>query len=1400
MKSSILTSRYLIRTAGVLGLGMAAVFGLTVACNLGGQGGGGTPPNDNGGVGGCALLNIVGNIQIPTGSEFPLLVLYNIDASATDVGGFYVQVASASPDAPEIGEDVIAATGLSPGAYQAFSLPIAQFTAGFYRVGLRFTLGGEAGRCTSSGTLEATGTALPEFTQPASNVLAEEGDDIPIGFDMHDPAGALQWRLFYISTNGPFDEPPDDLGTQIRIGQGDSDIVLWSTSGVPLGVYFVGLSTTASGLTIEETVVAGEWENAVRTILNPFTITLEEPQPPVTENSPLIEVTEPAGTEMAELGEDNVVSIEFEGTIRDLNAVNPTIDVFLDLDNSPGSGNELGVDSNLPPTTTSTTVNTQALELGTYFVYALIDDGVNPAVTDYAPGQIVVALNIPKLDVQEPDLNLPVKPGTEVSVRWTTSNILADAAEVDVFRRAVGADGQPTGAEIVILAPTNAGVHEATFVAAESGRFQVSARIVFNDPTVADLVDVAPRLVQVTTLPLVLWVGDLAEFDADVEPTPRGAIFEGHQFEDNAGSSFAGGEDFNDDNIDDFLIGAQYGKPEFINPTGIGDGEVYLIRGKSARYRGSYNLNEVSSPTIPGAVITGIPPVVTASPPETWGIASMFIASDADGDGVGELLVGLPYVLEDRDEPPDAFGEMFTRPTMFENGGVVVVSSQNNVVNGSYDTTGGRLLLEWVGQDFTERLVCPEPADGCSSSSECNPDWCWLADRFTYYEGDCPGDTAEICDALDPLASPPQFDGCLDNLDFRIDEPDGILDTLEQPTWGFNEYLAVGFLEHYTAIFGEFPCEGEITPCPGCNPNHPSTPGCVCEQWVFNTFTELWELNSGTQCPQTTYDQGTPSYPDTLTCDAEGVPCADQHDFIRNQLNLNFLRRPWLDVDLGSGFYRTSDPEQPWGCRMIGRPMDLGHDELSAFGMSMTQSGTELLISAPDRDAVNGEDVTGLLSTGVNAGIAYLFTFFDLWEGNLAPRPHVYKAGGGGATGADRDVFFSRGGSVPGVSGGLHVAGRPDERIQNLLGIPDFNKDTRPDFVVGGPRANGDNGAAYVVFRRANSLEGDYVLDKLVLPLSDAVRLAGAYIRGNMGEAAQFGASLAGGSAATSGVFDFNGDGVEDIAIGAPNGNSGTGEVLIVFGTNNTLSDPVALDGSILVDALLAQGRAALIMGDQVDGSFGLNMANAGDLDGDGTDDLLIAAPYATPRYDPSPNDAVDQLSSDGLDRNLDGLKDDVTGPNGVPDGTIDDWDSLEGAGLVYVIYGSADPSGWASTVPATLGWQFISISELGTADLPGFIIAGRRGTDPTQTNPSTEYHHGDRLGGGDVADPWEGNDSKASTRPQGLGRAGDVDGDGNADILIGSILADPRVDPQTGKGTVNGGEAYLIYGFSQNP
>jgi hypothetical protein len=94
-----------------------------------------------------------------------------------------------------------------------------------------------------------------------------------------------------------------------------------------------------------------------------------------------------------------------------------------------------------------------------------------------------------------------------------------------------------------------------------------------------------------------------------------------------------------------------------------------------------------------------------------------------------------------------------------------------------------------------------------------------------------------------------------------------------------------------------------------------------------------------------------------------------------------------------------------------------------------------------------------------------------------------------------------------------------------------------------------------------------------------------------------------------------------------------------------------------------------------------------------------------------------------------------------------------------------------------------INIDQLGTDPLRGFMIIGRRG--------------GDRLGGGDAGDlALGGTSSKAGRgRSMGLASAGDVDNDGRSDLLLGSILADPRVDPNTGNGVRNGGEAYLLYG-----
>ncbi len=158
-----------------------------------------------------------------------------------------------------------------------------------------------------------------------------------------------------------------------------------------------------------------------------------------------------------------------------------------------------------------------------------------------------------------------------------------------------------------------------------------------------------------------------------------------------------------------------------------------------------------------------------------------------------------------------------------------------------------------------------------------------------------------------------------------------------------------------------------------------------------------------------------------------------------------------------------------------------------------------------------------------------------------------------------------------GVNGGENAG-------TSLDGAGDFNGDGTKDIVIGAPFARPGGvyyGAAYVVY--GPPPEGDVSLEE-----------ADRTYRGvNSGDTAGY---------SVAGIGDMNGDGRDDIAVGAPQndaGAEGSGAVYIMAGA--------ASSGSL-------SGATAILVGEDRDDSAGSSVSKAGDIDGDDVPDVLVGA------------------------------------------------------------------------------------------------------------------------------------------------------------------------------------------------
>lgn len=170
----------------------------------------------------------------------------------------------------------------------------------------------------------------------------------------------------------------------------------------------------------------------------------------------------------------------------------------------------------------------------------------------------------------------------------------------------------------------------------------------------------------------------------------------------------------------------------------------------------------------------------------------------------------------------------------------------------------------------------------------------------------------------------------------------------------------------------------------------------------------------------------------------------------------------------------------------------------------------------------------------------------------------------------------------------------------------DVNGDGFDDLVVGAPGQNKYrnsaeeyDGEVYVIFGRS-SFSGTSTIQVTSLNGSSST---GFVATGLVNEQARTGSSVGGGG-------DVNGDGIDDLVIGAPGDGYGygtaAGRAYVVFGKTN-----LGTGGTLDLESLSGTSGFVLNGGDAYDVA-GTSVSIRGDINGDGFDDVIVGAPTTT--------------------------------------------------------------------------------------------------------------------------------------------------------------------------------------------
>ena len=334
-----------------------------------------------------------------------------------------------------------------------------------------------------------------------------------------------------------------------------------------------------------------------------------------------------------------------------------------------------------------------------------------------------------------------------------------------------------------------------------------------------------------------------------------------------------------------------------------------------------------------------------------------------------------------------------------------------------------------------------------------------------------------------------------------------------------------------------------------------------------------------------------------------------------------------------------------------------------------------------------------------------------------------------------------------------------DNSGRSVSSAGDINGDGIGDLIIGAPYADissnyNNEGQAYVVFGSDEGFDASF-------DLADLNGINGFVINGiDNNDNSGYSVSSAG---------DINGDGIDDLIIGAPNADissnySNEGEAYVIFGSSGGF-DPT-------LDLATFDGSGLLITGIDNDDNLGRSVSSAGDINGDGADDLIIGAPYADANnnFDGGQSYVVFGI----VPLELIGTEDDdiLTGARGDDfiDGLGDD-DILQGfGGNDQILGGSGD-----DLIAAGTGNDTVNGND-GKDD-----ILGGEGNDLLDGGPGADRILGES--GDDIIDGGPGADRI-------LGGSGDdiIDGGPGADRILGES-GDDIIDGGPGADIIDAGE-----------